>query len=221
MPVDKCGILFDMDELLVDLHEIWTAAETRLFEAMGRAFDPALARRYKGLGFRDLAAFVYQAVRPAGPVEEYQRIMQEALVAEYATGPIVAMPGAVDLVRKLHGVAPMVVASGSPAVGIERAMTRLGIRQCFEQVVSSESVARGKPHPDVFLKAASVIGASPSHCLVIEDSTHGVRAAVAAGMKVFCVPSDPADDFGGLATRMFKSLAEITVADVRTALGMQ
>jgi len=217
--MNQCGILFDMDELLVDLHEIWTAAETRLLEAMGRSFDPELARKYKGLNARDLAAFVYQAVRPAGSVTDYQRIMQEALVKEYAGGPIRAMPGAVDLVRRLRGLAPMAVASGSPAVGIDRAMTRLGIRDCFDNIISSEAVARGKPYPDVFLAAAAMLGATPSRCLVFEDSIHGVRAAIAGGMKVFCLPSDPADSFDGLATRVFKSLADVTVDDVRAALG--
>jgi len=112
----------------------------------------------------------------------------------------------------------MAVASGSPAEAIELAMQRLAIRDCFDVIVSSESVERGKPAPDVFLKAADCLHADPTRCLVFEDSLHGVRAALAAGMKVFAVPTLAADQIARLATRTFRSLAEVTRADVEQAI---
>jgi HAD superfamily hydrolase (TIGR01509 family) len=213
------GIIFDMDELLVDSLHIWRAAEERMIAAMGHTWSAELARQYKGMSVLNVAATAWQALKPAQSVEYYQKFLRNALVEEYAVAEIPPMDGAVDLVHRLHGLAPMAVASGSPLEGIERAMQRLGIRDCFEVVLSSESVARGKPAPDVFLKAAELLGVDPACCLVFEDSLHGVRAALAAGMKAFAVPSLKTDEIPRLATGTFRSLSEVTREDVVHAWG--
>lgn len=215
----SAAIIFDMDELLVDSKPIWRAAESALFESMGHRYDEQTARIYKGKNAFDVAAALHALLRPPGEVAGYQQIMRLALLDEYAKGQIVPMDGAVEMVRRLHGVAPMAVASGSPLEGIELAMGRLGIRQCMGAIVSSESVPRGKPHPDVFLKAADLLGAAPRDCLVFEDSITGVRAALAGGMKVFAVPSLSGTGLEQVATRTFGSLRHVTVEDVREALG--
>jgi HAD superfamily hydrolase (TIGR01509 family) len=214
------GIIFDMDELLVDSLHIWRAAEEQMIAAMGHAWSAELARQYKGMSVRNVAVTAWQVLRPAQSVEHFQKFLRSALIEEFAVAEIPPMPGAVDLVRRLRGLAPMAVASGSPLEGIERAMQRLGIRDCFDVVVSSESVPRGKPAPDVFLKAAECLGVDPACCLVFEDSLHGVRAAVAAGMKVFAVPTVAPDEIARLASGTFRSLAEVTREDVLRAWGM-
>jgi HAD superfamily hydrolase (TIGR01509 family) len=122
------------------------------------------------------------------------------------------MPGAVDLVRRLGRRAPLVVASGSPMTIIEHAMSQLNLLTCFKSLITSESVARGKPHPDVFLAAAGAMKVPPAQCLVFEDSPAGIDAALAAGMACFCVPSGNPDHVQH-ATRVFPSLAHVTDAD--------
>lgn len=214
------GIIFDMDDLLVDSKHIWRAAEVRMLAEMGHTWDAELARHHKGMNAPDVAATLWRLLQPDGSCEHYQQILRSALIDEFSTAEIPPMDGAVDLVRRLHGLAPMAVASGSPAEAIERAMLRLNIRDCFQVIVSSESVPRGKPAPDVFLKAAERLGADPAHCLVFEDSLHGVHAALAAGMKVFAVPTVSPDQIARLATATFRSLAEVKCQDVTLALGI-
>jgi beta-phosphoglucomutase-like phosphatase (HAD superfamily) len=75
---------------------------------------------------------------------------------------------------------------------IESVMTQLELLPLFSVVISSESVNRGKPHPDVFLVAAEKLNAAPKECVVLEDSLVGVQAALAAGMKCIAVPSGDA-----------------------------
>ncbi len=214
------GIIFDMDELLVDSIHIWRAAEVGMIAAMGHTWTVELARQYKGMSVANVAATAWRVLKPAEPVEHYQRMLRRALIEEYAVADIPPMDGAVDLVRRLQGLAPMAVASGSPLEGIERAMQRLDIRGCFDAIVSSESVARGKPAPDVFLKAAECLHADPAHCLVFEDSLHGVHAALAAGMKVFAVPTVAPDEISRLATATFRTLAAVTPEEVARACGI-
>jgi len=208
------GIIFDMDDLLADTRSVWRTAEEKLFLAMGGEYDAETAKLYSGRNAFDLAAVLYGLLKPSGPLRDYQLLLQRALVAEYARGEISPMPGAVGLVRRLNGLAPMAVASGSPQEGIEKALAALGIRGCFRVTVSSESVANGKPAPEIFLKAAEMLGVPAPRCLVFEDSLVGVRAAVAAGMRVFAVPSGDREEIQALATRVFGSLEDVKVEDV-------
>jgi HAD superfamily hydrolase (TIGR01509 family) len=129
------------------------------------------------------------------------------------------MPGADALVRALAPLYRLAVASGSPAEAIRSVLQRAGWIPLFRETVSSESVAKGKPAPDVFLAAAARLAAAPQRCLVFEDSLHGVRAARAAGMKCFVVPSLDDPRIAPLADRVFVSLADVGLDDVREALG--
>jgi beta-phosphoglucomutase-like phosphatase (HAD superfamily) len=86
--------------------------------------------------------------------------------------------------------------------------------------VSSEEVARGKPAPDVYLRAAEKLGADPPRCVAIEDSSNGIRAAAAAGMPVIAVPNPhypPAGDALGLAAVSVGVVGEITPSLIESA----
>jgi beta-phosphoglucomutase-like phosphatase (HAD superfamily) len=64
------------------------------------------------------------------------------------------------------------------------------LHAAFDAVVTGDTVARGKPAPDIFLRAAALIGVKPQHCVVVEDAPHGIAAAKAAGMLAVAVPND-------------------------------
>ena len=85
-----------------------------------------------------------------------------------------------DLQKK--GIA-IALASSSSREFIELVLKKLGITECFQVIVSGDEVEKGKPEPDIFLKAAELLKVSPENCIVLEDSQHGVNAAKNAGMK--------------------------------------
>jgi HAD superfamily hydrolase (TIGR01509 family) len=94
------------------------------------------------------------------------------------------IPGNIELLNLLRGSGhPVAIASGSSLQSIEPIMRRFGI--VVDAVVCADDVARGKPHPDLFLAAARKLGVAPENCTVLEDAEVGVQAARAAGMKVF------------------------------------
>jgi HAD superfamily hydrolase (TIGR01509 family) len=200
--------IFDMDDLLIRSTAIWTKAERTLLAAIGHEWTPELAIQYKGMNALDVAATIHRVCQPALPLPECQKIMRDSLLESFSA-KIEAMTGAVELVRAVHGRKPMAVASGSPLEAIRRALSQLGMLECFDQVITSESVARGKPHPDVFLAAARALGVPPERCLVFEDSLIGVKAAIAAGMAVACVPSGPSDEIRRLTPYVLTSLKEV------------
>lgn len=95
---------------------------------------------------------------------------------------LVAMPGAIDLVRSIPAGRWGVVTSGSRHLAAER-LRLVGVPDP-PVMVTADDVANGKPHPEPYLKGASLLGAAPSECLVIEDAPAGIRSAHAGGMKV-------------------------------------
>jgi HAD superfamily hydrolase (TIGR01509 family) len=123
------------------------------------------------------------------------------------------LPHAVDTVRQLAARWPLGLASSSNRPIIELVLERSGLAPCFAVVVSSEEVDRGKPAPDVYLAVARGLGVDPKDCVAIEDSTNGIKSAVAAGMRTIAVPNPhfpPADDALATAAVVVQSLAEVT-----------
>jgi HAD superfamily hydrolase (TIGR01549 family) len=93
-----------------------------------------------------------------------------------------------DFAKSLTGKIPMAVASGGSRYVVEKTLRLLGCSDWFDEVVTADDVQNGKPSPDIFLKAAELLGVAPEKCLVIEDAPPGVIAAHAAGMQVITVP---------------------------------
>jgi beta-phosphoglucomutase-like phosphatase (HAD superfamily) len=92
-------------------------------------------------------------------------------------------------------------------------LERAGVRACFAAVVSSEEVPNGKPAPDVYLAAARELDVDPAECVAVEDSTNGIKSAIAAGMRTIAVPNRqfrPDDDVLATAAVVVPSLADVT-----------
>ena len=101
----------------------------------------------------------------------------------------------------------MAIASSSHRSVIEAAVDALGLRGILAAVVSSDEVPVGKPAPDVYLRAASLLDVEPARCLVVEDSLNGVRAGRAAGMTVVLIPNPSVPPAGNAA-----DLADVVLA---------
>lgn len=146
------AIIFDLDDTLAATSPLWKRAETELLASLGRNWEPKLARQYKGMNALDVAATIHRILEPEESKEECQKRMREALFRSFEEGPLEPMPGAIGAVRMCSDVAPLALASGSPLPLIRIVLERLEFPPVFQVLISSESVAKGKPFPDVFLK---------------------------------------------------------------------
>lgn len=203
------AIIFDMDDTLAATSALWKQAERHLLSVLGHEWSPELALQYKGMNVLDVAATIHRIVQPSVSLKDCQETLRAALFRAFREMPPDPMPGAVGCARRMGRIAPMVLASGSPLPLIEHVLDNLGLATEFSHVLSSESVKRGKPFPDVFLAAAALVGADPRMCVVFEDSLVGVQAAKAAGMICFAIPSSEASEIVRLADRSFQSLEEV------------
>ena len=121
-------------------------------------------------------------------------------------------PGGAALLAwlKARGVT-VVLATSSKRDRAVDILTRLGVVQYFDDMVFGTEIERGKPYPDIFLKAAEKAHAAPADCLVLEDSEAGIQAAHAAGIDAICVPDmkTPAAEFQQMTAAVLKSLDDV------------
>ncbi|MCW1884659.1 HAD family phosphatase [Luteolibacter flavescens] len=94
-----------------------------------------------------------------------------------------------DFAESLRGKVPMAIATGGTRMVIEKTLQAVGVSDLFEEVVTADDVTVGKPAPDIFLRAAQLLGVKPEKCLVLEDAPAGVMAAQLAGMAVISIPA--------------------------------
>jgi HAD superfamily hydrolase (TIGR01509 family) len=94
-----------------------------------------------------------------------------------------------EFAASLRGKVPMAIATGGSRMVIEKTLQIVGVSDWFDEVVTADDVVNGKPAPDIFLKAAQLLGVAPERCLVLEDAPAGIVSARTAGMQVISVPS--------------------------------
>lgn len=94
-----------------------------------------------------------------------------------------AVPEVLEHIERSYGSIPFAVVSGSPRDSVEASLETLGILDRFEFLVCAGEYAKGKPDPEPFLKAATLLNVAPEDCLVFEDADPGIAAAKAAGMQ--------------------------------------
>jgi len=110
------------------------------------------------------------------------------LKAQIDAGEMQLKPGVEELLDLLDARhMPRAVATSSSRDKAVHHLSRAGIRHRFDALPTRDDVSQGKPHPDLYLVAATALGMAPSRCLAVEDSSNGVRATSAAGMPVVMV----------------------------------
>lgn len=215
MPPIK-AIIFDMDDTLISSATSWQHAERRLYERLGATYSAEVSERYKGMNAWDVARTIHAYLTaPSLSAEECGRLLREYLFEEFSR-PLEQKAGADSCVRALAVYYPLCIASGSPLEAINQVVAQCGWTGLFSCIVSSESVAHGKPAPDVFLAATAQMAMPPAACLVVEDSLHGATAAQRAGMPCVVVPSSDDPAIPRAATRALPTLAALTPALVET-----
>jgi len=209
------AVIFDMDGVLTDSEPVICAAATEMFRERGVVVAPEDFRPFVGTGEN----------RYIGGVAEKHGVVLDILAAKRRTYEIYlelvergidAFPGAVELVAACRKAGLLLaVASSADRVKIEANLRKILLAwNTWDTVVTGEDVRNTKPAPDIFLAAASCLGAVPNDCCVVEDAPNGIAAAKAAGMRCVAVAQTfPAGQLTA-ADLVRPGLVDVSVADL-------
>lgn len=181
-------LVFDLDGVLVDSEKLSEKHYVKCLQEDGFAVDTAFYNQhFLGRSSRDCLQTIQQhfgRLPTAGVLERYDKLIEAALRSDLEPVPHIK-----EALLELPHL--KCVASGSELPRIEVSLEVTGLAWFFKNITSSYEVAKGKPAPDVFLRAAEKNNHSPQDCIVIEDTIFGVEAGLAAGMKVLCYQPEP------------------------------
>lgn len=183
--------IFDMDGLLIDSEPLWDRAELEVMAGLGvditrRGELPDI------LGLRiDMVVDLWYAQQPwqgMSKAEATSRIIERAIALVEEERPL--LPGVREAVAQCKAMGLKVgLASASPMRMLERVLTMFELRDQFDALSSAEHLPYSKPHPQVYLDAASKLDVAPVHCVSLEDSVNGMIACKAARMRSIVVPA--------------------------------
>jgi HAD superfamily hydrolase (TIGR01509 family) len=203
------AIIFDMDGVIVDSEERHERAFLEVVRGIGYSgkFDLRFAD-YIGRSDQELWVDFVARYKPSQTAAELLA-MKSRRVVEIIRREQPVFDGLPELIEKLALRYSLGLASGSERPIVEAVLGLKGLGRFFSAVVSDSDVKRGKPAPDIFLRAAELLKVPPQSCWVIEDSKPGIAASLAAGMRVIAITNThPAKELRH-ATHVVRTYEEI------------
>ncbi len=206
--MNVAAVCFDLDGTLIRSEEIRDAVRRTYVRESGGTWTPEAEHDMVGMHLAEWARYMHDRLGVERAPMRIAREIEARIEAIYRDG-IPLAEGARDALSRCSAVWPLALATGSTRRLIELVLELGGIASFFSATVSVDDVGRGKPAPDVYLRAATILGVDPRACVAIEDSASGIRSARDAGMRTIAL-LDPA--YG--IDRAERSAADATIASL-------
>jgi HAD superfamily hydrolase (TIGR01509 family) len=205
------AVILDMDGLMLDTEPIarfaWQEAASRLGYNLSDEFYLTLIGRTDSECENELL----EKFGPDFPLDNFRRLKNVQWDKKVESSGIEKKTGLDEFLRYLEANAiPFAIATSSDASKVEKTLRVTGLHGRFNTIVTGDDVHNSKPAPDIFIKAAHLLNTTPHHCIALEDSSLGVRAACAAGMTTIMIPDliVPSEEIKSLAYCVVDSLRE-------------
>ncbi len=218
------GAIFDWDGVIIDSEAQHRRSWDRLAEETGLSFPKGAFEKSFGMRNAQIIPDILGWAAPGdhGEIARLADRKESLYREEIRSQGIEALPGIRDFLDVLRTAGiPCAVGSSTSRKNIETVLELTQLGGCFDVIVSAEDVSRGKPEPDVFLRAAERLGVEPADCVVFEDAHVGIEAARRGGMRVVgLATTHPAESLSA-ADVVAKSLEGWTFKSLEQALGGQ
>jgi len=206
------ALLFDMDGLMVDTEPLYTEAAQEIARKRGQEFTLEIKQDMMGrLGIDSMRIFKERLslLESEDVLLEERGIAYDKLLRERGVKP---MPGLFELIHLASSLGLLLaVASSCRKKWVDFILSELNIRARFKAILTGDDVTKGKPDPEIYLKAAERLGVLPQHCLVLEDAPQGIISGKRAGAKCIAVLSQHTKGFEFKeADLVVESLSEVT-----------
>ena len=211
------AVIFDMDGVMIDSEPLWEKTERILLARRSIDYSPDYRDKIVGLNQRDSGRLLVDTFDLDETVDDIINERISILTSIYEK-ELELIPALVPLLEQLaRDGYRLAVASSSPLRVVTFVLDMFSLHNHFLTVVSGDSVGNGKPHPDIYLHTADMLGVVPAECVAIEDSINGLRSAKGAGMYCIAIPDKrlTPDQFKS-ADVILDSLRELTPETIKS-----
>jgi HAD superfamily hydrolase (TIGR01509 family) len=205
------GVILDMDGLMLDTERIETALYARISREMGWSVNEAFFIRTIGISDANCEKICKAEFGDTYPFWDIYERMTKALAETAEMSGIPHRPGLLTFLDKLDALGiPKVIATSTERKRTLWKLEKAGIADRFSVLVCGNEISRGKPAPDIFLKAAERLGAAPADCVGFEDSPAGLKGLADAGIRSVFIKdlAEPPPDVLASVWRRCADLAE-------------
>ena len=207
------AVIFDLDGVICFTDEYHYLAWKQVADELGAYFDRDINNRLRGVSRMDSLDIILEnyhgeplsaerkqeiAERKNGLYREYLKKMSTADLSDEVS----------DTLMRLRELG-LKLAIGSSSKNTKLILERIGLSGFFDAVSDGNNISRSKPDPEVFLKAADMLGEAPADCLVVEDAVSGAQAGHAGGMQVACLGDASEKKAGDYNLSAFSQLLDI------------
>lgn len=208
------AIIFDMDGLVIDSEAGYVAAWRQTAVSMGYPIDDDFALGLSGANAEQVRHYLLEKLGEGFDLARFRQLSTEIWLAHVEQYGIAVKPGFFSLLEFIQQrQIPFCLATNSQRFQALRCLSFAGLDGIFQDIIARDDVVNGKPAPDLFIKAADVLGHSVADCLVLEDSAIGIAAAVAAGTNCYYLPSQQVADVWASqqALKVFEDLEQVSI----------
>jgi beta-phosphoglucomutase-like phosphatase (HAD superfamily) len=219
MSGDATCVIFDLDGTLIESEQVWRDVRREFVVTHSGQWRDGAQNDMIGMRTAEWAKYMHETLRVPLDADEVARQVVRAVVDRLENVPVLA--GADGALQRLARAFRLGLATSAALPVAQAVLVRTGWSKFFDVVVSADEVARGKPAPDVYLRALDLLGAQASLTAAVEDSSNGIRSAHAAQLAVVAIPNSefpPGADALALAARVLPNLDALNADVVRACI---
>ncbi len=207
------AVIFDMDGLMIDSERVTFEGYVIECEKLGLTMEEEFYKQVLGLPLPTVFEMFYEKYGRSFPMEKVLGEVHRYMDDRFQREGVPVKEGLRELLEYLKDNGyKTIVATSSNRDRVDRILKQTGLAEYFDDSICGDEIERGKPNPDVFLKACEKAGTAPGEAIVLEDSEAGIQAGFSAGIPVICVPDMkyPREGFREKAARIVDSLTVVS-----------
>ncbi len=216
---NQLAVLFDMDGVIADTNPFHKTAIRQFCEKYGfKLTEDELKQRIYGRTNKDWITALFGKLADNDLMRYADE--KEALFRKLYEPFVKPVDGLVEFMNELvANNVPLALTTSAPPANVEFLMQHIPVKHNFRIILDERSVTNGKPHPEIYLKAAAALQLPNSRCIVIEDSLSGIAAGKAAGSKVIGITTTHTDDELADADLIADNFFQLSLNDLYALIG--
>ncbi len=206
------AVIFDMDGLMIDSERVTYEGYVAECKKLGLVMEREFYKQVLGLPLPSVFQMFYEKYGKSFPMEEVLKEVHRYMDDLFQKDGVPVKDGVRDFLAYLKEKGyRTVLATSSNRSRVDKILEQTNLETYFDDSICGDEIEKGKPNPDVFLKACDKVGVKPMEAIVLEDSEAGIQAAYSAGIPVVCVPDmkEPGENYAKMAYKIVDSLTVV------------